>query len=161
MPGIVAPRRLRWPGEGGATRWRWGGSARRGGPVWAGGGPGGRSIKGSRARRPNPDGPRSSDPPASRTATSVASPATAPASDPAGTPARNDRAPRNTGEVGRVRLATAASSTQPIPRARSPSRCQTDSPRAARATGSTGGLLGAEQVAEVDPGGRGPVGGDA
>src|SRR5829696_1668274 len=138
---------------------RQGATTRPGGRGTSGMGAGGRSIHGSRAWRSNPNGPRSSAPPASRNATSPGRPATAPASRSAATPARSDRAPRNTGEDGAVRQATVPSSTQPIPRARSASRCQTDSPLAASATGST--LLGTEQVAEVDPGGRGPVGGDA
>ena len=75
--------------------------------------------------------------PASRTARSPASGPTAWASRAAGTPARSDSAPRNTGEQGRVRLATWPSVTQPTPWAASPSRCQSDSPWAASATGST------------------------
>ena len=58
----------------------------------------------------------------------VPRPSTAWASRAAGTPARSDSAPRNTGEPGWVRLATWPSSTQPTPRAASPSRCQSDSP---------------------------------
>src|SRR5215208_210751 len=138
------------------------------------GGPGGRTIHGSRPWRSKPSRPRSSVPPASRTASSVSRPSTARASTAAGTPARRDRAARNTGVEGWVRLATWSPSAQSTPRAARPRRCHTDSPRAANATGPTGRLpvagsaagstarlLGAEQVAEVDPGGRGPVGGDA
>jgi hypothetical protein len=107
---------------------RHGATSRAGGAALGSIGPGGRSIHGSRPWRTKPNGPRSSVPPASRTARPPASGSTAWASRAAGTPARSDSAPRNTGELGWVRRATSPSSTQPIPRAASPSRCQSDSP---------------------------------
>ena len=106
-----------------------GGAAGRGGGASRARGPGGRTRtapgprrrrrRGRRPRPPGPGRPRRGGRPAPR---------------PAGT-AR----PGTPGCSGGSRLATSPRSTQPTPRAASPSRCHTDSPRAASATGSTGG----------------------